>query len=287
VNHVKATNVSRFVRGILHQAGDILVSHFGRIAGVRTKGHPSSVVCAADLASEAYLVSQLRRRFPEDSIIAEESGYLPGTSEFTWVIDPLDGTSNFVSRLPWFGVQLGRLHRGKPVLAAIYVPLDKSYYYAEAGQGLSQNGKSVELPQARRLDQVLCAFGFDPSANERQSRRNSALLRRVAQGVRNIRSTNSLIDFCYTLEGRFGACVNLHTKIWDIVPISLLLPEAGGKFTDLLGRPISFDLGANTFGRSYAIAGANHSLHRQLLALIKRPNSSRSSRHPVRQAREA
>jgi myo-inositol-1(or 4)-monophosphatase len=260
--------IRKLIAQMLIHAGKILASHFGKIAAVRQKDHPSSVVCAADLDSERYLLARLHTHFPQDSIISEESGYFHGTSEFTWVIDPLDGTSNFVSRLPWFGVQIGRLRKGTPVLAAIYVPLGETYYFAEAGRGLWRNGKRLEIIGARKLDQVLCAFGFDPTASHRQSRRNFDLLRRVSQEVRNIRSTNSLIDFCFTLEGRFGGCVNLHTKIWDIVPVSLMLPEAGGKLTDLLGRPIGFDLGKATFDRSYAVLGASRALHPQLLALI-------------------
>jgi myo-inositol-1(or 4)-monophosphatase len=260
--------VRNLIAEMLTHAGKILISHFGRIGPVRQKGHPSSVVCAADLASENYLVDRLHTHFPEDSIISEESGYFQGTSEFTWVIDPLDGTSNFVSRLPWFGVQMGRLRKGSPVLAGIYVPVGDTYYFAEAGRGLWRNGKQIRITGAGKLDQVLCAVGFDPSATEPQSRQNFDLLRRVSQGVRNLRSTNSLIDFCYTLEGRFGACVNLHTKIWDIVPVSLMLPEARGKFTDLNGRPIVFELGESTFDHSYAVLGASHVLHPQLVALI-------------------
>jgi len=262
-------NTAKLIERILRNAGEILVRHFGKISNVRRKEHPSSVVCAADLASEAYLVGELRKHFPQDSIITEESGFLPGESEFTWVIDPLDGTSNYVSNLPWFGVQLGRLREGVPILTAIFVPLGKCYYVAQTGQGLYRNGKRVTVAAERKLERVLCAFGLDPSANDRQSRRNFERMRRIAQGVRNIRSTNSLIDFCYTLEGRFGACVNLHTKIWDIVPVALMLPEAGGKLTDLEGAPIVFDLGAATFGRSYAVLGASRALHPQLLALAR------------------
>jgi myo-inositol-1(or 4)-monophosphatase len=247
-------------------AGEILLGYFGRVTNVRQKESPSSVVSDADLAAEAHIVRHIRRRFPDDSIIAEESGYTQGSSAYTWVIDPLDGTSNFVAAIPWFGVMVGVLRAGLPVAAAIYVPTERALYYAEKGAVVSRNGHPIHLTSETKLSNVLCAFGFDPGANPRRTRSNLELLRRVSAGVRNTRATNSLIDFCYTLEGRLGGCINLNCKIWDIVPVALMLPEAGGKITDLKGNPLRFVL--NDLSHSYGMVGASRVLHRQLLALL-------------------
>ncbi len=97
----------------------------------------------------------------------------------------------------------------------------------------------------------------------------SRLLAKVAGGVRNIRATNSLVDFCHTLEGHFGACVNLHPRLWDIVPASLMFPEAGGCFTDLEGRALEFDLGPAASERVYPIVGAGAALHPRIIALTR------------------
>jgi fructose-1,6-bisphosphatase/inositol monophosphatase family enzyme len=93
------------------------------------------------------------------------------------------------------------------------------------------------------------------------------LLFRISNAVRNTRATNSLVDFCYTVDGRFGGCINLKTKIWDIAPVALILPEAGGKFTYLDGKQIVFDLGERATQRNYAILGASAGLHAKLAAL--------------------
>ena len=119
------------------------------------------------------------------------------------------------------------------------------------------------------LQKVLCAFGFDP-APVRRSRRSVELLFRVAAAVRNTRTTNSLVDFCYTVDGRFGGCINLKTKIWDIAPVALILPEAGGKFTHLDGGQIVFELDARGMSRDYVILGASAALHAKLAALASR-----------------
>jgi myo-inositol-1(or 4)-monophosphatase len=253
---------------LVRGAGRILLRHFGRIKHIRQKEHPSSVVCEADLASEKYIIQRIRARFPDHGIIAEESGFIRGGSEYTWVIDPLDGTSNFIAGIPWFGAQLGILHRGKPVVTAIYVPVSDALYLAQKGKGAFRNGRRLRVTSETQLKRVLCAFGFDSAADARKNRLQARLLMRVAAGVRNTRATNSLIDFCYTLEGHFGGCVNLNCKIWDIVPVSLMLPEAGGVFTDLAGRPIRFRLDEKDFGGSYQVLGSTRSLHPRLVACL-------------------
>src|SRR5436190_16171994 len=108
---------------LVREGGGILMKHFGRIRQVRQKENPSSVVCEADVAAEQHSIERIRHEFPDDGIIAEESGFVAGSSEFTWVIDPLDGTSNFVAGLPWFGVQIGVLRGSRPVVAAMYLPV--------------------------------------------------------------------------------------------------------------------------------------------------------------------
>lgn len=253
----------------VQEAGAILLKHFGKIRNVRQKENLSSVVCEADLASEAHIIRAIRKTFPNDSIIAEESGHQRGTSDYTWVIDPLDGTSNFVAGLPWFGAQIGVLNGGAPVFTAMYLPVSGDLYYAEAGRGTFKNKSRLRLAPGKDLKQVLCAFGFDASGSSARTRRNARLLMNVAAGVRNTRATNSLVDFCYMLDGCFGACINLNCKIWDIVPVSLMLPEACGKFTDLDGKEIEFKPDGKAVERSYEIVGASKSLHPQLLRLIK------------------
>jgi myo-inositol-1(or 4)-monophosphatase len=246
--------------------GRVLRQYFGKITNPRQKEDPSSVVCDADLASEKQIIKHLRARFPDHNIIAEESGRLWRGSEYTWVIDPLDGTSNFVAGIPWFGVQVALLHRAKPILAAMYLPVDDTLYFAEAGKGAYRNGKAVRVTGESQTNKVLCAFGFDPAPDKR-TRKSVELLFRVSAVVRNTRATNSLVDFCYTIDGRLGACLNLKTKIWDIAPVALILPEAGGRFTYLDGTRLDFELDEYVTEREYPIMGASKKLHAKLAAI--------------------
>jgi myo-inositol-1(or 4)-monophosphatase len=235
---------------------------------VRLKGEQSSVVTDADLASERWIIQRIQERFPQHSILAEETGYARHDSEFTWVIDPLDGTSNFAAGLPWFGVQIAVLHNQAPILAAMYLPTTGALYVAEKGLGTFRDDQRVQVTREAQLRRVLCAFGLDAATSPAQSRQQAEWLTRVSSAVRNIRATNSLFDFCYTLDGRLGAAVNLNTKIWDIAPFALLLPEAGGQLSDLAGADVVFDLANEPFDRSYAVLGASRLLHPQLVASL-------------------
>ena len=253
----------------VRSAGQILLEFCGKDANVRHKGDQSNVVTDADLASERWIVDHIRARFPRHSILAEETGYARQPSEFTWVIDPLDGTSNFAAGLPWFGVQIAVLQNATPILAAMYLPETETLYFAEKGCGTYRDKRRVRVTAEIRLKNVLCAFGLDATASKPQARQQAAILVQVTSGVRNVRATNCLLDFCYTIDGRLGGCINFNTKIWDIAPLCLMLPEAGGHLTDLSGDQIKFRLDAEPFDRNYTMLGASRKLHPRLFSLVK------------------
>ncbi|HYG36815.1 MAG TPA: inositol monophosphatase, partial [Clostridia bacterium] len=181
---------------------------------------------------------------------------------------PLDGTSNFVAGIPWFGVMIGVLRDSKPVLGAMYLPIEKTLYFAEAGQGAYRNRDRVQVTSETDLQNLLCAFGFDPTP-DLSSRKNVEMLFRVSGAFRNVRTTNSLVDFCYTTDGRFGGCINLKTKIWDIAAASIILPEAGGKLTYVDGRELAFELDEQIIQKEFAVLGASIELHPKLVALAR------------------
>lgn len=249
--------------------GRILLDHFGRVQDYTVKESKSSIVTAADVASERRMVEIIRARYPRHSIVAEETGCARQDSEFTWVVDPLDGTSNFAVGIPWFGVLLALLHNGEPVLAAMHLPVSGTLYLAEKGGGVRRDGEPVRVSSEIDLKNILCAFDLDASASQAELDHQARLLASVAGRVRNVRATNCLVDLCHTVDGRFGACICLNAKIWDIAAVTLMLPEAGGCLTDWLGEPIRFRLDQEPFDRNYTIVGANPELHRQLLELLR------------------
>ncbi len=249
-------------------AGRLLLQHFGQVHDIRVKESQSSVVTEADLAAEQLILKQIRDQFPDHNIIAEETGFQDRGSAFTWVVDPLDGTSNFAAGLPWFGVMVSVLERGSPILAGMYLPTEDRLYFAERGGGATRNGAPVRVTAETRWPHLLCAYGLDASQDIERVRRQGLLLGSLVQLARNVRATNSLVDFAGTIDGRLGACVNFNTKIWDIAAPALLLAEAGGQLTDLHGRPVVLSTGPGCVERCYAVVGGSPPLCRQVLELV-------------------
>jgi myo-inositol-1(or 4)-monophosphatase len=242
------------------QAGAVLRRRFGRTELSQRKESQSSVVTEADLVSEQCIVEIVRSAFPSHNVLSEEAGFDYKGSDMTWVIDPLDGTSNFAAAVPWFGVLIAVLKSGVPVAAIAHVPMEYTTYFAEEGKGVSCNGKPVEMTRETELSNLLCACGMDYSDDPVKTDRDVNRMRRLVGRVRNVRATNSLVDFCYTIDGRFGACLNGNTKLWDIAAPSLMLREAGGIMTDFQGNEVFFDLNSDICNESFEVIATTRKL---------------------------
>jgi myo-inositol-1(or 4)-monophosphatase len=255
------------------QAGAVLRKRFGRTEISQRKESQSSVVTEADLLSEQCIVEIIQSAFPDHNILSEEAGFAFKGSDMTWVVDPLDGTSNFAAGVPWFGVLIAVLKDALPVAAVAHIPMEYAMYLAEAGHGVTRNGKPVEMTIETDLSNLLCAYGMDGSDDPAKARRETSLMRQLVGHVRNVRATNSLIDFCYTIDGRFGACLNRNTKIWDIAPSALMFAELGGILSDFRGEQLRFDLTPDGFNRSYEVIGTTRNLLPQILEIVAQSDS--------------
>ncbi len=252
----------------LKKAGAVLLEHFGNTSKALVKESISSVVTEADLASEKSIIEILGNAPDPFNIIAEESGYIDHGSSYTWVVDPLDGTSNFAAGLPWFGVIIALCHDSEPVQAAMYLPVDDQLYFAESGKGARKNGFPIRTTNSRQLDEHLIAYSFDFSHEAGKTDAEMEILSSLSTKVRNIRSTNSLVDFCYTADGRLGAAINQATKIWDIAAPWLIIREAGGIVTDISGADISFNLSQSAINQNYTIVAAGEGIHGQIMSVL-------------------
>ena len=246
-----------------------LLNRFGEAQTVTLKGDKSNVVSDADFASERCILGAIRAAFPDDTILSEEAGIVQGSSTYSWIVDPLDGTANFASGVPWFGVMIAVLTDNRPQAAAMLLPVQNKLYFGSAGAGVTCNGRPVRVTDEPALENVLCAFGIDCSADPARHARQVRYLTALTERVRNVRATNSLVDLCMTLEGQFGGCINLSTKLWDVAAFSLLIEEAGGSISSPDGLPLDLSFTPTTFGRTVPIAAASKQLHPQLIALCK------------------
>lgn len=254
----------------LKTGGDVLLNRLGRSTIATIKESISSVVTEADLASEQAILEVLRGAPELFNIITEESGHIDNKSKYTWVVDPLDGTSNFAAGLPWFGVIIALFKGETPLLGGMYLPVEQTLYMAEAGCGTTRNGKPISVTNSTDLAEQLVAYSFDFSEDRDKTRSEMEIMTGLSREVRNIRSTNSLVDFCYVADGRLGAALNQTTKIWDIAAPGLMIREGGGTVTDIDGKRIKFDLSAGAVNHNYTIIASGAGLHQSILNIIKR-----------------
>lgn len=256
-----------FAHTLACDAGQLLLRSFGTARTLGTKDDHSNVVTSADLASEDLLVRAIRKRYPSHSVISEEAGSDLRASDFTWVLDPLDGSSNYAAGIPWFGVLICVFKHTTPIVAMLHLPVTADSYAASRGAGATKNGQPIRVCAEPHLHDVLWAYGMDGGGSAQTARDNVAALAALLPRVRNVRATNSLVDAAYTAEGRLGGMLNRSTRLWDVAAPMLLVHEAGGAYTNLQGQALDMDLSADAGQRQYAVlAGAPH-LHEEVLRL--------------------
>jgi myo-inositol-1(or 4)-monophosphatase len=232
------------------------------------KESQSSIVTKTDLDSEKRIMEIISGRFPEHNLLGEETGFQNKNSEYTWVVDPIDGTSNFAAGLPWFGVIICVLKNFKPVMAGCYLPVQKQMYFAEKGNGASLNGKPISISKEDELKNILVAYSLDYSEEPGKTAAEVQIIKCLVENVRNLRSANCLLDLCFTADGKLGACINQTTKIWDIAGPELIIEEAGGIVSDLNGDAFDYTVNESNYGRNFEIVGSNKVLHPKLIELI-------------------
>jgi myo-inositol-1(or 4)-monophosphatase len=153
-------------------------------------------------------------------------------------------------------------------MGGMYLPTEKKLYLAKAGEGARLNDHVLKLPPSIPLSEHLVAYSFDFSEDAGKTRSEMDMMARLSRSVRNIRSTNSLVDFCYVAEGKLGATLNQQTKIWDIAVAWLLIRELGGTVSDIDGNKIQFDLSEKALSQNYTIISSGPGLHQKILETI-------------------
>lgn len=221
-------------------------------------------VSKADRESELAIVSVLRGRHPSDSILGEEGGMSrsDGDSARLWIIDPLDGTSNYLQHFPVWSVSIGLKREGEMIAGVIYEPLRDIFFTAERGSGAFRNGTKMNVSSQDKVEGSFLATGFPFRAQQYVATYCSIFqdVISVAKGVR--RAGSAALDLAYTAAGIFDGFFELHLAPWDVAAGSLLVSEAGGLVTDFSGGNRWFERGN--------IVGAPAGTHADLIRLIGR-----------------
>ena len=247
---------------IAEEAGAILLEGYGRRHDPERKG-AIDLVTEYDRRSEELVLRRLAERFPGSAVLAEESGAHARTSDspLRWIVDPLDGTTNFAHNYPFFAVSIAAELEGEVVAGAIYDPVRPEMFAAARGAGATRNGEPIHVSAIPRIEDALLVTGFPYDVRERPERlipTFQAFLTR-AQAIR--RDGSATLNLAYLAMGRFDGFWEASLAPWDLAAGTLLVREAGGRVTNYRGEP--FDLGA---GEMLATNGALHAEMIEVLA---------------------
>jgi len=242
------------------EGGNVLMRSFGTALRIDRKGEVD-LVTEADRAAEKAIVEVIRGTFPRHGILAEEGDYGRSDSSYLWIIDPLDGTTNYAHGFPWFAVSIALALEGKVILGIVYNPFHNEFFYAEQGKGAYLNEVQIRVSSTNHLDSSLLATGFpyDRRTNPVNNFDHFIRFQKRARACR--RAGAASLDLAYTAAGRLDGYWEMKLKPWDVAAGKLLVEESGGKITDFDGAP--FDI----YG--HECLASNDLIHHEMIDILQ------------------
>jgi len=252
-------HISDFATSLASSCSEVLLEYAKKGVTIEFKG-PVDLVTEADYASEDFLVASIRKKYPEHGILTEERRSYNTDADKIWLVDPLDGTTNFAHRYPFSCISIAYQEKGELLVGVIYNIHTGECFNAISGSGARCNGLPIEVSGIKRLSESLVATGFpyDRTTSEDNNLDNFSKVMPKVQGIR--RDGSAALDLCYVACGRLDAYWELKLKPWDMAAGTLIAREAGAMVTDDLGE--SFDI----MGQS--IVCSNGWVHEELLSLL-------------------
>jgi myo-inositol-1(or 4)-monophosphatase len=235
---LSSATLKKFMIEMGKGAGDVLLKYYQKKLTISRK-EGAGIVTQADAKAEEYLLRKIFKKFPQSAVITEETGHHGQGDELLWILDPLDGTTNYAHGFPWFCVSIGLHVQGQPKAGLIYQPLTKECFYAEKSKGAFLNGRRLKVSKTRDLRDALLGTGFyyttgKPLAEEIE------IFKRVqdkALGVR--RPGSAALDLAYVASGRYDGFWERGLSSWDVAAGFLLVTEAGGQISSYQGRAVT------------------------------------------------
>lgn len=235
----------------------ILLKYYGKKEHVKRKPN-KSLVADADLESNKAIIETIKKNFPSHNILSEETGFEDNKSEYRWIIDPLDGTHNFLRKIDIFGTSIALEYKNEVVLGILHFPLLNLTAFAEKGKGAFLNGKRIKVSGKKTLDHSFVLIEFSYAEREKKI----GFLNNFINHAIDIRNFGSAVhNLMLVASGKSDAYVVLSTNEWDVAAGFLIVEEAGGKITDLEGKKWNFG------EKKYVIS--NGKLHNQILKYFK------------------
>jgi myo-inositol-1(or 4)-monophosphatase len=246
-----------YLETLVRKAGSILHEGYSKEHQVDYKG-VIDLVTEVDHKSEAFLLGEVQRDFPDHHIFSEESGVIHGSDEHVWYIDPLDGTVNYAHHIPIFCISVAYALDGILTFGAVYDPMRDEMFLAERGKGATLNGQKTGVSPATELQKSLLVTGFPYDAwnTEHDNFGNFVKFSKMSLGVRRLGS--AALDLCYVAAGRFDGFWELALNPWDVAAGGLICEEAGARVTNVSG-------GADYLSSPQSVVATAPGIHGQLL----------------------
>lgn len=261
LSHRQADELREKIELMCREAGEIQLRHWRKIDQVEKKGD-IDLVTIADKQSEAHIIERIREFFPQHLILAEEGGFLGPASDYVWIIDPLDGTTNFAHGLPIFAVSIGLHHKGRPIAGGVFAPALNELYLAARKFGTTRNGEPVAVSKTTELINTMITTGF-PYQREFVLDWIMHNLREFVSKCRGVvRMGAASYDLACIAAGNMDAFYETDLKPWDMAAGQLLVEEAGGKITNFKGE--EFDL-----HNRQLVASNGTELHELVVEILK------------------
>jgi myo-inositol-1(or 4)-monophosphatase len=240
-------------------AGKVILENYENIGKLKFKS-PRSIVTKVDILSEKAIVDRIKKEYPLHNILAEEKSSRNNGSRFTWIIDPIDGTTNFVSKIRDFAVSIALAEDDEIMMGIVYNPVTRDMYFAEKYNGAFKNGVKLHVSKKTKFDESILAYSL-PS-DIKISRKALSIISKTFGTFRGVRNNGSAaLTICYIADRQFDIYFTLHIKPWDAAAAKLVLEEAGGKATNLKGK--MWQPGDDN------IVATNGALHNRFIKLLR------------------
>ncbi len=252
--------MKNFVIQLAKKAGEKISKKFNKDRIIKVKGK-SQILTQADLIADKIIIKALKKRFPSHAILSEESGYSKKQKEYLWVIDPLDGTTNFFIGSPLFAVSIALFKNTQPILAAAYAPQMKEMYFAQVNQGAYLNGKKIRVSKTSSLSQSFLTYCHGSVKKDIQ--RAVKIYNKIKFNSLDSRQFGSAaLELGFVAAGRTDGIIIPGANSWDVGAGVLLVKEAGGKVTDFSGKEWNL--------KSKDMVASNGKIHQQLINFLKK-----------------
>ena len=247
---------------ISKEAGELIRNAFGKTHSVEFKTNELNLVTETDKASEKLITDFVKRKYPSHGILAEEGSEANRSAEYLWVIDPLDGTTNFAHGLPIFSVSIGVQKNGETIRGVVYDVMRDVIFSSEKGNGSFENGNKISVSKNENLSHSVLVTGFpyDIKDNPDKASERFVAFLKEARAIRRLGS--AAIDFCYVANGVFDGFWEVSLHPWDMCAGKLIVEEAGGLVTNFNGKPINI--------YSKQILATNGLVHQKMILVLNR-----------------